>query len=644
MTDMNIAFCANNTYSDKVAVVMTSILENHKTQKINFYIFSSDLDDSNLHLLQKLLLKYKNFTVQRILVPQHLVSSLPLNISHISVETYYRYVIADLLPDLDKILYLDADLIVCKNIADFYSTDLKNNYFSGAEDLYIKEINHKQSIGLGADDLYINAGVLLMNLKLIRQDNLGEKLINATKELWNKIKYQDQDVINIVCKGKIKKINNMYNFATHNMLYNAKLIDTAKIIHYTGSKKPWLTGRGAKKVKFSNIWRKYAKITNSILQKQVKVGLIIDEFFGGAGTAFGGYGFLARNYIAKYIPNTDIKVDVLLGRGKHLLFAEKYHVDNVDLYKLPKSALAAQLWLKKQNYDVYLSIELTSNYILKNEKNSNKNLILWIQDPRPKYEWDEIETVKLFTETNYYNQKIYDLVHDWNEQGHVKFISQGYFLNQKAIDLYNLPADTPIQYLPNPIEIDKNFNVQTYPKKDNIIFLGRIESVKRGWLFCEIAKNMPEYNFYVLGQTFREKSKNESIMAKYQNIPNLHFAGHVDGEEKAKYLKDAKILVNTSIHEALPISFLEALSYGTCLVSNRNPENLTSKFGIWTGQINGDGFDKINLYINAIKTLMTDDKLRSQYAAQGRAYIEKVHNVNNFVRDLCRVIFDTVKL
>ena len=41
---------------------------------------------------------------------------------------------------------------------------------------------------------------------------------------------------------EIKKINNMYNFATHNMLYNAKLIDTAKIIHYTGSKKPWLTG------------------------------------------------------------------------------------------------------------------------------------------------------------------------------------------------------------------------------------------------------------------------------------------------------------------------------------------------------------------------------------------------------------------
>ena len=56
----------------------------------------------------------------------------------------------------------------------------------------------------------------------------------------------------------------------------------------------------------------------------------------------------------------------------------------------------------------------------------------------------------------------------------------------------------------------------------------------------------------MLGQTFREKSQNESIMAGYRDIPNLHFVGHVEGEEKMKYIREAKILVNTSIHEALP--------------------------------------------------------------------------------------------
>ena len=82
--------------------------------------------------------------------------------------------------------------------------------------------------------------------------------------------------------------------------------------------------------------------------KKIKIGLIIDEFFGGAGTAYGGYGFLARKYICKYIPNEDIQIDVLLCRGKGL-FAKKYHVDDVDLYELPKYKTLARAWLKDKN-------------------------------------------------------------------------------------------------------------------------------------------------------------------------------------------------------------------------------------------------------------------------------------------------------
>ena len=71
--------------------------------------------------------------------------------------------------------------------------------------------------------------------------------------------------------------------------------------------------------------------------KKIKVGLIIDEFFGGAGTAYGGYGFLARRLIAKYIPNDLIQIDVLIGRSnKNRYFAEKIKVDDVYVYKLLK--------------------------------------------------------------------------------------------------------------------------------------------------------------------------------------------------------------------------------------------------------------------------------------------------------------------
>ena len=375
---------------------------------------------------------------------------------------------------------------------------------------------------------------------------------------------------------------------------------------------------------------------------KIKVALIVDEYFGDVDTAFGGYGFLARRYIAKYLPNSEIEIEVLIGKGKYNFKSENYIVDGIKVYKLPRRKWFASRWLSKKDYTLYLSIELTYSYILECEKNINKKLVLWIQDPRPQYEWDEINTVKLFPEPSYYNQKIYDLVNQWYKNGRVKFISQGYFLNEKAIDLYNLDKDIQIEYLPNPIDIDPNFVYDSRVKENIIIFLGRIESVKRGWLFCEIAKQLPKYQFYVLGKTFRDDGKNSEIMNKYMDVPNLHFVGHVDGEEKIAFLKRAKILINTSIHEALPISFLEALSYGTVLVSNRNPENLTGKFGIHVGDVLGDGFDKVELYSNAVRQLMLNDSLRNELAVQAIEYVKKIHNVEDFVNNTRSIISQEV--
>lgn len=374
--------------------------------------------------------------------------------------------------------------------------------------------------------------------------------------------------------------------------------------------------------------------------KKIKVALLINEYFGALGTGYGGYGFLARRLVAKYLNTEEIQVDVLLKTTSRNFgtLARKHNVDGVNVYEIPKKAWFAQQWLKKQNYDAYLSIEVTFDLPLYYEPDVNKKLIFWIQDPRPLSDWEEIETVKLFPEPNYYDQKLYDNIHHLYRSNRVKFISQGYFLNDKAKELYSLDDNVDIQYIPNPIEIDENFDVNSYSKKNHIIFLGRIESVKRGWLFCEIAKQCPEYEFYMLGQTFYDAERNSEIISQYQGIPNLHFAGHVDGEQKTQFLKDAKILVNTSIHEALPVSFLEALSYGTLLVSNQNPEDLTSKFGIHTGTILGDGFDQVYKYVDAIKTLMEDDPLRRKLANDGVKYIKEVHNIPKFVNDMTNIL------
>lgn len=639
-TCIHIVFCVNNHYVTHLGAAMASVLQNNPNTDFVFHILSADLTEESKKQIWKLKTRFPRFEVDYLVPPATLFQDLKLTIDYISIETYFRYVIADLLPDVDKALYLDADLIVTGDLKPLWQTPLsegKKTYLAaGVPDLWIERLGYKSSIGFQKEDVYVNAGVLLLNLKKMREQSVSKQFFEMQKKWKDRIRFQDQDIINLTLSGKMKVLDSIYNFTSFHYKKEIAKRKGAVIFHFTGSKKPWTKPctHALKKV-----YRTYEKIFHRVQGQKIKVGLLIDEFFGGAGTAFGGYGFLARKYIAKYIPDDNIQIDVLLGKGHSHYKCEKYHVDDVDLYKLPRWSFCAERWLKKQNYDLYLSIELTTDYVLKHEPDLNKKLILWIQDPRPQYEWDEIKTMTLMPEPNYYCQRVYDLVHNWYQQGRVRFISQGLFLNQKAKDLYRLPGDVPIQYLPNPIEIDPAFDVDTYSKKDQIIFLGRLEDVKRGWLFCEVAKRLPEYEFYVLGSTNKSKKGTEYIFDQYKDLPNLHFAGHVEGTVKEQYLKDAKILMNTSIHEALPVSFLEALSYGTVLVSNRNPDNLTSQFGIWVGDVLGNGFDQVDLYVDAVKKLMTDNEKRQLLAKAGRTYIEKIHNVPKFIKELKDIIY-----
>ncbi|MBR1601109.1 MAG: glycosyltransferase, partial [Alphaproteobacteria bacterium] len=656
MKQINVAFCVNNAYVEKVAVVITSMLENNRENYFHFYIFSSDLSEDSIKYLNKLKSRYKNFEASRVEVPVDLFKSLKLNIDYISIETYYRYAISDLLPDLDKILYIDADLIINKDINIFYDTDIADYYLAGVEDAFIKSENYKPEIGLSTDDIYINAGVLLMNLQKLRQDCICKKFIEATEGLWDKIKYQDQDIINIVCKGKIKQVDSIYNFARENIMAEPNRQKEACIIHYTGKKKPWLK----KKIKIGHVlqfwnwekyfyadkqWKKYADLTAKIMQSKIKVGLIIDEFFGGAGTAFGGYGFLARKYIAKYIPNDDIQIDVLLGKSKWKFFPQKFHVDNVDLYRLPRQKKLAERFLQKHNYDIYLSIELTSDFVLKHETDENKKLILWIQDPRPKSAWDNvIDTMQSIKDPCFFNQKIYDKVHEWAKKNRVSFISQGYSLNPLAMELYNLPQTVPVQYLPNPVDVDFDFKFDIKKKKKQVIFLGRLEAQKRCWLFCEVAKRMPEYEFFVLGQFFRHQEDNRRMLDPYMDgsIKNLHFVGHVDGDDKKRLIKESRVLLSTAVWEGIPISWLEALSYGTVLVSDLERENLAGRFGTFVGAVEGDGFDMVDKFIKPLKEMMENDELYEQKASAAIDYVRQTHNIERFTNDLREVILEEV--
>lgn len=238
---MNIFFNVNNAYADKLLVTMISILENNKDMDIDFYVLSSDFSGENKSIINKTLNIYNKFKVNYIEINRDVFAKANLknNAKYISLEGYYRYIIADVAPNINKALYLDADLIVNGSLNKLYSTDIEKYYCAGVKDKFIEEINYKRKIGLSPNDIYINSGVMLLNLNKLRRDKIGEKLLNNTIELADIIEYQDQDIINITFKGKIKELDSKYNFASSNVLREKNKIKEAIIIHYTGPIKPW---------------------------------------------------------------------------------------------------------------------------------------------------------------------------------------------------------------------------------------------------------------------------------------------------------------------------------------------------------------------------------------------------------------------
>lgn len=711
-----IIFAINNSYTKQVATVITSILKN--SDKNNYYEFSvmhMDIAPENQKLLEDYVRTFHNSTINFIdmnsFTQNEYLESLMSrrkDYTYISPETYFRFYIPEIFKNYGKVIYLDADIIVMKDVALLYKEDITEYYCGAIQDSFMTShirnykrttaqypdltyIQYLRSILEMKDYKYFNAGVLLLNLNKMREDNISQKLWQFAQEK-SPLEFQDQDVLNAVFKGKVKYVDELWNclkgFASKKSPY---------IMHFVGPEKPW----GYEKKYSYNYtcideWWKYYELTpcfnkedleikrsiqkknkncvfkNFVQQifslknneeykimtvlgfkfkfkrdtKKIKVALLIDEYFGGAGTAFGGYGFLARKYITKYIPNEQIQIDVLLERKKNLKNPEVNVIDGINVYRLPERKTAAKKWLNKQDYDLFLSIEMTypSYEIMKLV--DNKKLVLWIQDPRPSSVWEpKRETVSLIKDPCITDKDIPKLIAHLNSKDLVRFISQGYSLNPLAKTLYNLPEDTPIQYLPNPIELDMNYNFDLSKKKKQVIFLGRLEAQKRAWLFCEVAKRMPEYEFYVMGKFFRDEENNKKPILPYLNndIPNLHFTGHLEGEEKAKLIKESRLLLNTSIWEGIPISWLEALQYGTSIVSCLDNESLPSRFGAYVGEILGDGYDKANLFIPAIRELMENDELYIQKAQSAIEYIRENHNVDKFIYDFRNVIFENVE-
>lgn len=169
----------------------------------------------------------------------------PIYIKHITVETYYRLLAQFLLPeDLDRILWLDSDLIVKGSIAEFYYQEL--NPYSLIACMNMGEsktgFDNRKRLGLPDDYVYFNAGVLLLNLDYLRKKTTPEKILRFCHENIDKIMLQDQDVLNMLYhKSAYVLTNQIYNCLSNSpeSFVTNDICERAHIIHYAGIMKPW---------------------------------------------------------------------------------------------------------------------------------------------------------------------------------------------------------------------------------------------------------------------------------------------------------------------------------------------------------------------------------------------------------------------
>lgn len=197
--------------------------------------------------------------------------SVSMTHDHINYPTYFRLLLADVLPNLDKCLYLDTDIVVEKDLFDFYNLNIDDYYLAGvrAAGYQINAPHNVKRLALPEVKNYFNAGVILLNLKKIREDNLTSRFMQLMDMNYHD---QDQDILNVACYGKVKILPFKYNMMTkYESIFDqciqaqaytqeeiTEAIKDPIIIHYADKIKPWQNPD----VYFGEIWWSYARQTS----------------------------------------------------------------------------------------------------------------------------------------------------------------------------------------------------------------------------------------------------------------------------------------------------------------------------------------------------------------------------------------------
>ncbi|MCR4895670.1 MAG: glycosyltransferase family 8 protein [Lachnospiraceae bacterium] len=265
---MNIVTALNRKYIPYTTVMLLSLGMNNE-EEVDAYLLNSELTAEDISLMQETLSEY-GVTVHSIVVDRGKFSDkLPRN-EQWSIETYYRLMMLELLPEsLDRILYLDGDMIINGSLKDLYYLPFDGKEIIAADDKC--GLNQPETYGPKNNEMlseayrygyrYFNAGMMLMNYAELRKNYSFQIYVKAF-EAWDyQMEAPDQDILNWVHWKKVGYVDcqkyNLFARVAHNAGITYDEVKKAvTIIHYPGYK-PWENGN----VHFDieKLWWEYAE-------------------------------------------------------------------------------------------------------------------------------------------------------------------------------------------------------------------------------------------------------------------------------------------------------------------------------------------------------------------------------------------------
>lgn len=218
--ELNVLYSTDENYARHCATSIYSLLDNNKEfESINIYIIENNVNNESKGKITNIIKKF-NRKIE-FLELENFCCNFKKN-NEYSLSYYARLFISNLPSEIEKILYIDCDTIINGPLKELLDVDISEYYFGAVQDSI--QAQKMKFIEKGAEFRYINSGVLYINLKKFREDNIEKKFLNFIEKYCGNVPHHDQGILNGVCGEKILYLAPKYNLMPEMIYMNSKQI------------------------------------------------------------------------------------------------------------------------------------------------------------------------------------------------------------------------------------------------------------------------------------------------------------------------------------------------------------------------------------------------------------------------------------